>query len=366
MLPFYFLWLVIALFSNNEVFIFQNKYANRNLIVLALYVTFSYLIVFTAFKGNVGSDYEGYRRLFNLGKANTNYKDILLFVEPLFWSLSRLFFLLNLSFECFWFLLATTTLVLKFKFYKNMSPYVTVSLLIYLSGMFIERDFDGIRQGLSISFCYIGLLALLQSKRKKFLFYCVIGILFHYSSIVFLVSPFFLKLRMRKFMYYTILVLGFMFVLMKLNFIVFVVKFIPINYIKTRVDTYMSIAEYSKAIGVNMGIIVRIMIFILFVRKGNRFGIDNEKYNLLLNGFFLSIVCFLLFNNMDILAHRLFYGFREFQIIIIPLILEKIKAKEKPVIYSFVIIYSFVMFYRMLNAPHLRQYYEYTNLLFDF
>lgn len=167
-------------------------------------------------------------------------------------------------------------------------------------------------------------------------------------------------------MYYAILVLGFMFVLMKLNFIVFIVKLIPINYIKTRVDTYMSITEYSKVIGVNIGIIVRIMIFILFIRKENRFEIDNEKYNLLLNGFFLSIVCFLLFNNMDILAHRLVYGFREFQIIIIPLILKKIKTKEKPVIYSFVIVYSFVMFYRILNTPHLRQYYEYTNLLFDF
>ena len=365
MFPFYVLWFIIALFSNNEVFVSQNNYLNKSLKLLTFYTIFFYLIIFTAFKGNVGSDYNGYIQLFSLGERQ-NYQDIAFLIEPLFWFLSRLFFVLNLPFECFWFLLATTTLILKFRFYKNMSPYLTVSLLIYLSGMFIERDFDGIRQGLSISFCYIGILALLQSNKKKFIFYCLIGILFHYSSIVFLISPLFLKIRMRKFVYYAILVLGFICLFMKLNFIVFIVQFIPISYIKIRVNAYMSIAEYSKAIGVNIGIIVRIIIFILFVRKGNRFGVDNEKYNLLLNGFFFSIVCFLLFNNMDILAHRLVYGFREFQIIIIPIIFEKIKSREKPIVYPFIIVYSFVMFYRMINTPHLRTYYQYTNLLFNF
>ncbi|QTQ14521.1 EpsG family protein [Treponema parvum] len=365
MLPFYLLWLIIALFSNNEIFISQNKYLNKSLKLLAFYVIFFYLIIFTVFKGNVGADYNSYMLFFNLGKFK-DYKDTLFSIEPLFWYLSRLFFVLNLPFECFWFLLATITLILKFRFYKNMSPYLTVSLLIYLSGMFIERDFDGIRQGLSISFCYIGILALLRSNKKEFLIYCLIGILFHYSSVVFLISPFFLKIRMRKFVYYVILMLGFIFVLMRLNFLVFVVNFIPLSYLKAKVNVYMSINEYSKAVGINIGILVRIMIFTLFIIKGNRFGIDDEKYNLLLNGLFFSIICFLFFNNMDILAHRLAYGFREFQIIIIPMIFKKIKAKEKPVVYSFIIVYSFVMFYRMINTPLLRTYYQYTNLLFNF
>lgn len=86
-----------------------------------------------------------------------------------------------------------------------------------------------------------------------------------------------------------------------------------------------------------------------------------KQYNLLLNDFLLAIMISLLFNNIEILSHRLAYGFREFQIFIIPHLILAFKGQRNRILFTMLIsIYSLILLYRLLTTPHLINYYYST------
>ena len=62
---------------------------------------------------------------------------------------------------------------------------------------------------------------------------------------------------------------------------------------------------------------------------------------------------------------HLSYGYRELQIIIIPLcfkyyVMDRNFSNDLKVLaFQFYSFYAFILFYRMINTPHLKEYYEY-------
>lgn len=337
----------------------------KELYLLLSFLTFFCFYLFTGCKGNVGTDYLGYYNIYTyLGKLK--YSAAKMYVEPVFWIICRIFNLFNFPFSIFWFFIAAITLSTKFIFIKKLSPYFFLSILIYLSGLFIERDFDGIRQGLSIGVAYIAILQYLKDKKIRFAFLLLIAIGIHYSSLVFILVPILANLKLNKKLILFLVIFGFILIVIRVDIVNVIIRFIPNGYIRYRIEMYLN-EEYGSAIGINIGIIVRIIVLFLFVNiKPNAIGVNIKTYNLLLNGFLLSIIFFCFFNNMEIIAHRFAYGFREFQIILIPIcfkyyIMEKNILKDfKVIAFQIYVLYAFLLFYRVFNSTKLRPYYEYS------
>ena len=51
--------------------------------------------------------------------------------------------------------------------------------------------------------------------------------------------------------------------LLHLDFINVVVKILPSGYIKARLDSYINYSNFAGRIGVNIGILIRVIIFVL-------------------------------------------------------------------------------------------------------
>ena len=371
MIYYYLLFLAIYLCSYNDICCRDSLSIKKSFNILFVISVCLFFVVFTGLKGNVGTDYDGYVELYSVWGAK-KYSDpfVKIQIEPLFWGICYIFNQLHTPFPVVWFFLACITLFTKFVFIRKLSPYMYLSLLIYLSGLFIERDFDGIRQGLSVGFAYMAILQYIKHKRIKYILLLIISIGIHYSSVVFLLIPLLYKIKIKKQLMYILLFIGFIFVALDIDFVSLAIKFLPNGYLLTRVNSYLKQGVYSHSAGINIGIIVRIIVLLLFCNFDRmRMSIPEDVHNFLCNGFLLSILCFLFFNKMEILAHRLVYGFREFQIIIIPLcfkyyVMDKRYAGSTKFlffqIYSF---YAFILFHRMINTPHLKKYYDYHFIL---
>lgn len=366
MTPYYLLFLFSLLASCIDVTDRDKTIVVRKSITILFgYLVFLSFYLFTCCKGNVGTDYLGYFDIYTkVGRLP--YSQAKAYIEPVFWVLCHLFNSLGLSFGAFWFFIAFVTLSSTFLFFKKMSPCFFLSLLIYLSGLFIERDFDGIRQGLSIGIAYVAILGYIKGRKKSFWIFFLISIGVHVSSFVFVFVPILSKLKKRKGVFYFSIVIGISFIILRMDFITIVMKFLPQSYIRSRLMLYYN-NQFGGVIGLNVGIIVRVIVLLLFFRINPiDINMNEETYNLLLNGFLFSILLFCFFNNIEIIAHRFAYGFREFQIIIIPICFKyyildkKISKDSKLIFYSVYIFYAFILFSRIINSPKLHKFYEYS------
>lgn len=358
MIVYYLIWFLFTVLLFVEICIIDKngKYSSlKNGIVFIIWVV---LVFLTGFKGNVGTDYGGYQSMYNR-TFNEEYVFSVGAIEPLYWLWMRVSSLLALPFAIFWLLTSVINLSLKFYVIRYISPIFSASILVYLVGLFFERDFDGIRQGLAISLCYIACIQYV--KGKSYLSY--IGIIFcagliHYTSLLFLLLPLLGKMQIKDNLIFATLVICVIGALFHWNIFEMLFSIIGHNNIMyDKIYSYTISEKYAAGTGLNVGGIFRIIILILFVKYKRLFHIDDRMYNLLKNGFFMAICFSLLFSSFDILSHRLAYGFREFQIFIIPFFIHAAKGlKNKLLVGGLISLYSLLLLIRLLASQPVETY----------
>lgn len=361
MLIYYLIWSVVSLCAIIEVSINQRiEPICRKITGLGIWIIWSLLIGLVCFKGAVGTDYYSYQYMF---EDPPSIKDG--YVEPFFLLWMKFVSILTSSFFIFWLITGFLNVSLKFYVIRYLSPFVAVSVLIYLVGLFFERDFDGIRQGISIGLSYWACVLYLQEKKKyKYIGVIICAILFHYTSFLFLFIPVLIRIRLTEKWMYILLGIGLLCVLLRVDLLELI--FTPVgydNFLYNKLYSYLQSENYSKSVGLNIGLIFRIIILISFFKLKPLIHISEKRYNLLLNGFFLAILISLLFNNVDILSHRLAYGFREFQIFIIPYLILAFKGQRNRLLVTAIIcLYSLILLHRLLTTPHLIDSYYYKTI----
>jgi len=363
MLIYYFIWSLLFILSYCEIISF-NDYSKR--ITLKKNIIFILLITFitiAGFKGNVGTDYNSYREVFEI-TINDRYYLFTNSIEPGFWIWIKIVSLISTNFVLFWFITCFLNISLKFYIFSKLSPYISISLSIYFIGLFFERDFDGIRQGLAIGISYLGIYYYLKEKYKLFYLTVFVSLSIHYTSIIFLFVPLLSKWNIKEKVIYRIIILS----VLMLFFNIYLINEKTIlllgnNVITARVLNYIEIDSYGKQTGLSMGILFRLILLLLFIKLKNNIKIAPKLYLLLRNGLFFSIISALLFNNIDILSHRLAYGFREFQIFIFAYLVTAFKRRsDKLLISSIILFYALLLLYRLLNTEHLTPYYFYKTI----
>ena len=180
----------------------------------------------------------------------------------------------------------------------------------------------------------------------------------HYTSLLFLLLPLLGKIKIKNSLISIAIAIGIAGTL--LHWDVFDVVFSIMghnNILYDKIYSYTISEKYSAGIGVSIGAIFRIIVLILFVKYKHLFHMDDKMYNLLKNGFFLAICFSLLFSSFDIVSHRLAYGFREFQIFIIPfLILASKGMKNRLLVGCLVSLYSLLLLIRLLTSQPIEIY----------
>ena len=112
-----------------------------------------------------------------------------------------------------------------------------------------------------------------------------------------------------------------------------------------KIDTYVDNEDYGKAIGFNVGMLIKlVLLYILLIYK-KRIIAEQQTANILINAYILGnfVYFFLLFN--EIIAGRFSLYFIYFDIILVPIISKYIISQNSRTL--FISLYFLFLFYQL-------------------
>ena len=276
---------LMYLFSILEIGKVKRKY-----FILFLYL---FLVVQVSVRWETGTDWNSYLNHFE-GLDSKNFFSISNGFFEIGYSL--LVYISKFFFNSYSFFLLIYSLIfynLIFKSFIKFSPYFFISILIFYSsnlGMLGSH-----RQLMALAIGFYSLKYLLNNKKSFFFIGVIIACFFHISAVMFFIYFFLNKQLSSRIIILNLLIsslLGYFLIgrLLSYNF-----SFFTENYALIKLLTYAGqdqLSQYSFPI---IGFIKRILIFGLFFFYRKNFINKIPSFNLIFNGYLISIIIFTLF-----------------------------------------------------------------------
>ena len=274
------------------------KNSNKNIFHFLLGV--SPIIYISTFKGFVGTDAENYYNFFE--RINTNltiylsYLSSFEFLDPLYFLLNYTIKYLNLPYSFLLFSVSILNWSLLFSVIKKYKFKSYQFVLIAVSLGYLFFTFNGVRQSISIAFIFYSIIFFLERKYFVFIFFYIISILFHLSSILFL--PFILLSAKIKLKFDWMLFVFLIFLIFPSNIFYYLISLF-INSFGIYTSYYQNILNSNNELltfGVFLNILIWIISFIYF------HSLYNTRFNILIyNMSFFGLIFYVVFYNSPIL-----------------------------------------------------------------
>ncbi len=316
---YWFLYFIISLFAINEVVKSDNKasvkkntYSYKVVYILIVLL----LIAFAGFRGELGTDYVLYSRLYSGIKSSTI---TLKSIEPAYLIIGKL----APSFNYFLLICAALAVSIKGLYFYKYSEYTFVTLLIYYSFTFIQYDMGTIRQGIAIAITLSSIDYIEKKDKKQFLIRIVIAILFHYSAFIFLIAYPLSNIRIKKNNMYLISIVCV--ALAFTNFwriIAFVLNSLSIFGLD-KYSWYFMNEEYRATTFELMDLqrLCILIFFVCFISNSN----PSRKETIFINLYFVSTVLYYSFRSFSALSNRGAFYFTMFDIFLFPCVLKRVR-----------------------------------------
>ncbi|SER75284.1 EpsG family protein [Vreelandella subterranea] len=269
----------------------------------------------------------------------------------------------GLSFEFFLFFISFVSLSIKFYFFKKLSPYFLLCLLLYFSLGFF-KDLGQIRNSLAAAILLFGLSPLY--KRSFFRYFLVITCASAVQIFAVIALPFYWLYPILKIKYLPYFLLVFSFLVSLIGgfgeFFLFAVDtlFIP-EEIKDKVKGYYysdrnQLLYYHP---LNLSFFIFSLIFLYFRSFFEK--LDERLFSLLGYHFFSVFLYFLMFDFSPV-AGRVFELLSFNSVIVLLACLTSLfKGLERVFYILFLLIYSTLLFYSVVGSAA-----SYKNILFSF
>lgn len=270
-------------------------------------------------------------------------------LEPSFVYLSRFFHALGFDYHALFFTYTLVTLTFIYLGIKNYSPYIKLSLLLYILipasflNMFVEM-----RQVCAVAIAFYATSLLVKDEVKyrlfRFIIFAILAVLFHYSALLYW-PLFFLVYKFVKREHSTSLYLA----LLAISFLIPPSAFVtaariiaepmaPARY-RGYIDAFIELQKHQAESGQLIKSVVYTLMAACFIfsRRAIR---DDEKEQMPLNLFIIGVVILNLTRSFAAISRIAFY-FITFQIIIFPFIAMRVKDRARAILatYSLVLLY---------------------------
>lgn len=247
---------------------------------------------------NYGIDINAYRQYYNEIEVANFWKH---HVEMGYAVLMALNKLLGFNFNVFLFVLNSLLFLSVYKTFDRYSRYFALSWLLFFS-LYAGYFYTILRQGLALVFTIYSLRYIVEGKRNRYLFFCFLAILCHYSAVFFLPAywiaqrnPLSLKnVSVILFVLFPLVLIDTTPILYKIANMVGVNPF----YVDLYLDSQSEMHEWA---GISFGLFVKFIFFYAFAISYNRKNIlERVLYNL--NFFYL--VLYLPLSSISMLSAR--------------------------------------------------------------
>jgi hypothetical protein len=213
---------------------------------------------------------------------------------------------------------------------KKLSSLYLLSLIIYSSTFFLLHEMTQIRVGIASSILLLSIPSIYERKKYIFLFFILLGTLFHYSFLIFGLFYFVQPKTLNPYLYLGLIAFGFISYLLGIN-IVSMATLIPIEFISSKLIAYNKLLEMgvdTKINVFNILVIFRICFLLVLLWK-NKFLYEKNKYALVLIKIYaFSIFLFTFLSTLPVLAFRIRELLGIVEIILLPFLIYLIKEKH--------------------------------------
>lgn len=280
-----------------------------------------FLIIMSGIRVDVGMDYSTYKEIFY------DYNLLSQQREPGFVALVKMMRYLGLPFWSFCMIYSILTVSLIFRFVKNYSPFIFLSLLIYFAiGNFYFSSFNVMRQSLATA-VFINCLSYIED--KSFIKYCswmiVMGLFVHFSALA-LISLYFILGKC-----YTktvrVMVIGGAFFMGML--VVTIIKYSPYAI-------YLSFTAYAQAVPITYYMILLFALITMIYSMSNNDWYKDNRIMVNINVIVLALLVLLFLNANNPLVmifHRVLNYFNIVYIVIVPILISRIKIPSNRMIF---------------------------------
>jgi len=316
-------------------------------------VIFSIVLIITAaFRGEgVDQDYQMYEFIYN---HVDNIK--LVTTEPtymFFCQLFRNFF----QFDSVSIFILYAILGVSIKMYSinKISNFVFLSLLIYFSNLYILHDMTQIRASIGSSILLLMIKPITEGNKKQFFVLFFIAFLFHYSSMISLVLLLLNPNKINKKVWFLVIPAAYFLYFINFSGVNFY-KFIPIEAVSSKVNTYVLTQDANEEEKVNVFsvlLIIKFCIISLFLYKIDDLFEKNKYAILLLKLYILSFFVLIFFADVITLSLRFSEFLNVVEIVTLPLIVFCFPNKIRLLPKAFVIVYCLFLFYLHIRAETL-------------
>ncbi|GGA63258.1 polymerase [Flavobacterium palustre] len=232
---------------------------------------------------------------------------------------------------------------------KKLSPFPFLSLLLfYVTNIGV---LGSNRQLLALAICLYSLKFAIERKAVKFFILVFIAFLFHTTAIIFIVY-YFLYRDLKKYQIISVLLLAFIIGKTSLPNVLFsgVGNFLG-GASLSKVDVYSEIGTGGDSLTL-VGLIRRLLYFILFFVNYDAIVSKFKEYKILFNGFLFGLCFYFLFSSsLTILVNRgsLYFNVMEVFLIASQLLLFTVKADRKYIV-LIVFAYSIYLFFQSISV----------------
>jgi hypothetical protein len=346
------------------VFVKTDKYA----LVVLKFACLSVSVFFFGFRGFIGWDwynyFEVYRDIPRLGSSGLIKYFSNTLMEPAFIFYCSFIKVFSNSFHFLTLVNCIIDLIFLNWFLGRYLPqklYFFAFLLFFLfGGFYLETDL--LRNSRSIFLFLFSIQYIETRKFYPYYFYNIIGILFHLSSVIYLFVYRILNLKINKYIFVLIFLVGNILFLWRVSYIVPLITFAT-GLIGGKFSYLANVyfIEDVESYGLSIGFIERNIMALLVIFYFQKIKDFNKNNNIFINSYLVYFILFFYFSEVGILSTRFGLLFYYSYWILIPTIFELIKSKILKAIFIFgIAAYAFLKMHGMTKGDN----YRYENVLF--
>jgi len=216
---------------------------------------------------------------------------------------------------------------------KQLSNFLLLSLLIYISNFYLLHELTQIRAGVATGFMLIAIKPMFERNLKLFLLYALLAFLFHYSAIL-IFFLWFLPIRNINYWIYALLIpVAYILYFCNISFTA-LSELIPFEVMQNKIYHYKIFTEKNNLqINVfNVQHLSRCCLSFLFLWMFPLLKYCNKYVPILLQLYIWGTAAFIFFSDLPVFAFRISELLLCVEIILVPCIYYIIKQKQIAVI----------------------------------
>lgn len=239
------------------------------------------------------------------------------------------------------------------------ADFFILSFFLYFTNLYFIQEMITIRAGIASGIFFLSIKDLENEDDRSFFLKFFIALLFHYSSIIFLLVWFCLRFNIKY--YITGLCLSFVFIFFKLN----ILTLLFLDRLFPKVQIYLDILESEGQEDINLfnfRIIFAILVSVFFFISYNKLE-EKKLFVVLFKTHLISLILFFILSTTAItFSLRAYELLSVVQILLYPMTLLLLQGSYKYIGYGVIFCFCFVQFFYMTESSKL--FIDYNSWIF--